>query len=692
MKKQKKSILVLAMILFTILFFLRVNVLGGEAYTPAPPDKSKTLAANDAESQVPAVKPNIIFFISDDMGWGDSPVYNPESKIPMPNLDKLAAEGMWFTDAHTPAASCAPTRYSAMTGNYQWRGLKISGQWNYRGGSQILSDQWTVAKILQDNGYNTAMFGKLHLGGDFYMIGSNEFVSETEPEELIDFARGLQNGPLTYGFNYSYLCLRGIQDSPYAFFENDQLVGNPDDLMMWESGWYGDSNIPYDGIGMPYWNSSEVGPILTQKAIEFIDRHHQKNLNEVTNTPFFLYYASQSAHAPYTPPDSFHGEPVKGVTGMAPRTDLIYEIDVALGKLMEAVEERGLIDNTLIIFTSDNGGIPDQTHHGHDSVGGLRGRKRRIWEGGHRVPFVAKWGGGTTAGSFIPPGTVSNQLIGVHDLAATLAALVGENLPANQARDSFNFVPVLLGQLDPDSAPVRDNMIIKASLPAHSIAIRDGQWKLTLDLKNNVTGLYNLADDLYETNNLMDNPSQAERIQIMRERLIQLLNSYRTAPVYCDGKPVTILGTEDHDVIRGTAGPDIIHGLGGNDVIYGQAGDDIICGGDGQDDLRASTGDDILYGGNGNDTLAGESDNDKLYGENGNDTLRAGAGNDELWGGRGVDVLNGTAGDDILRGNGGNDTLRGGDGMDELYGGWGNDTCNDDAGTLAEGCEVLFIP
>jgi arylsulfatase A-like enzyme len=377
--------------------------------------------------------------------------------------------------------------------------------------------------------------GKLHLGGDFYRKGSDEFVSETE--DLVDFVRGLQNGPLTYGFNYSYLCLSGIQGPPYAFFENDQLVGNPDDLFIWESGWHGDSKIPRNGIGMPYWNSSEVGPILTQKAIDFIDRHHQNNRDAGNNTPFFLYYSSQSAHKPYTPPDSFHGQSVKGVTEMTPHTDMIFEIDVALGKLMEAVQEHGLIDNTLIIFTSDNGGIPDETDLGHDSVGGLRGKKLSIWEGGHRVPFVAKWGDGTPEGSFIPPGSISNQLIGVHDLIATLSALVGDNLPVDQARDSFNFLPVLLGQLDASDAPVRDHLIMEASWlqSVRYLAIRNGQWKLILDENYDVYGLYNLDDDLYETNNLMDDPSQAERIKIMKERLLELRNSDRTAPVYFGG-------------------------------------------------------------------------------------------------------------------------------------------------------------
>ena len=478
----------------------------------------------------PASNPNIIFFLADDMGWGDSRVYNPNSQISMPNLDRLAAEGMWFADAHTPAARCAPTRYSAMTGNYHWRGRYPFGQWDYRGGSQILSSQWTVADILQNQGYNTAFFGKLHLGGDFYLKSSNVLADSEDPEDQLDFARGLLNGPLDYGFNYSYPLLRGSHDSPYAFFESDQLVGNPNDLILWEIGTYGCSEIARDGIGMPYFDSCQLGPILAQKAIEFIDQHHQKNLDDGTNTPFFLYYASQSAHSPYTPPDFFHGEPVNGVTGMTPHTDMIYEIDVAFGRLVDALAQRNLTDNTLIIFTSDNGGIPDEVSFGHDAVGGLRGSKGTIWEGGHRVPLVAKWGDGTLAGSMIPPGTTSNQLIGVQDLAATLAALVEQSLPADQAQDSLNFLPVLLGQRG-DADPVRDHLIMQVSIPdglTRSLvasAIREGEWKLILDEYDDILGLYNLAIDLAETNNLMDDPSQAARIARMRDRFLQIRQS-----------------------------------------------------------------------------------------------------------------------------------------------------------------------
>jgi arylsulfatase A-like enzyme len=394
-----------------------------------------------------------------------------------------------------------------------------------------------VAEILQNNGYNTAIFGKLHLGGDFYRKNSDNFAGMWTPEDQVDFARGLQNGPLNYGFNTSYILLRGIQDSPYAFFDNDQLIGNPNDFILWQSGAYGCSQIEEDGagIGMPYWDSCEVGPILTQKAIEFIDRHHRANLTEGTNTPFFLYYASQSAHGPYTPPDFFLGESVKGVTKMTRHTDMIYEIDMALGKLIEALEDRDLIDNTLIIFTSDNGGIPSDISFGHDAVGGLRGEKSTIWEGGHRVPFIAKWGDGTLEGSVIPPGVTSEQLIGVHDLTATLAALVGQSLPADQARDSFNFLPVLLGQRS-DDEPIRDHIIIEAWRPYPFSAIRMGKWKLILNEDNDISGLYNMANDLAETKNLMYDLRQKERIKQMKSRFLALRHSVRTAPPIPDIK------------------------------------------------------------------------------------------------------------------------------------------------------------
>lgn len=484
-----------------------------------------------AAAVLPSSHPNVLIFVADDMGWGDSVVNNPAAQIKMPNLEQLAAEGMRFTDAHTSAAKCAPTRYSIVTGNYQWRGRYSWGQWNYLGGSQIRSGQWTLGDLLKRRGYNTAFFGKSHLGGDFYMKASNSF---TTLESKIDFGRKFANGPLDHGFNYSFLLLRGIQDSPYAFFENDRLVGDPRRLLTWIAGKYGSSRILATGIGMPYWDSSQAGPELARRAISFIDRHHQENLDRGTDRPFFVYYASQAAHTPHTPPPSLLGKPVRGVTRMTSHTDMIYETDVALGALLAAVRQRGLMKNTLVVFTSDNGGTPNELQLGHDSVGGLRGKKGQIWEGGHRVPLVASWGDGTSSGSVIGRNTRSNQLIGTHDLMATLAAVVGEDLPADQARDSFDFLPVLLGTRG-DSSPVRDHIIMEADLfengtKGRHFAYREGPWKLIFDQQLHAVGLYNLAIDLAETTNLQNDPAQAGRKQRLISNFQRLRAASRTAP------------------------------------------------------------------------------------------------------------------------------------------------------------------
>ena len=259
---------------------------------------------------------------------------------------------------------------------------------------QILPGQWTIGDVLTVHGYHTGIVGKLHLGGELYRLNSNSFASRTDPDDVVDFSRRFVDGPTEHGFDFSYVLLRGIQASPYAFFRNDRLDGGAGSLVIWEEGWYGGSNIPTTGIGVPDWNTKTVGPKLAQEAIDFIDQHHQANLDNDTETPFFLYYASQSAHGPYTPPDTFLGEPVSGVTGMFNHADMVYEIDVALGKLIEALEQRGLDDDTLIIFTSDNGGIPHtvELNNGHDSAGGLRGWKGADLGGRTPRPFHRQMG------------------------------------------------------------------------------------------------------------------------------------------------------------------------------------------------------------------------------------------------------------------------------------------------------------
>ena len=529
------------------------GLLGLPAASPAPGAASA--------AAVPADAPNVLVVLADDMGWGDSPAHNPASRIPMPNVERLAASGMTFNRAYaTP--KCAPTRYSLLTGNHVARGRRAEGTWNYRGGggSQILPGQQTVAGVLDSHSYDSAAIGKLHLGGNFFLRDSNQLARWDSPEEQIDFERGLFQGPRSQGFDYSYLLLRGIQESPYAYFENDKLVGEQDTMVQWPAGPAGDSYILAAGIGMPDWDSTAVGEHLTQAALDFVERHHDRNVARGTHDPFFLYFAPPSPHDPVTPPVSMLGEPIRGVTGLGPRADMVYQNDVSLGLILDALDERGLTDDTLVLFLSDNGGVrpsPTELAAGHDKHAGLRGHKGEIWEGGSRTPLVAMWGDGTPAGSVIPPGSRSDQLVTVHDLAATLAALVGDNLPTDQARDSNNVLPVLTGQ-QPPGIPVRSWWVDEARevagvpAPVH-YAIYDSRWKLVLDASDAVAGLYDLAADPGETVNRAGEPAQAARIQRMRDRLLALRAAERTAPVMGlpaalgpgDGSPAFTAGADE---------------------------------------------------------------------------------------------------------------------------------------------------
>ena len=475
-----------------------------------------------------AAPPNIVVILADDMGWGDLRANHPESQVPTPNLDRLAAEGMRFTDAHTPAAMCAPTRYAALTGNYHWRGRRAWGTWQFNKSSQFLPGQQTIGDILSAAGYHTAFVGKTHLGADFFEIGSDR-VSATP--ETADFARPFRDGMRDHGFAYTFPLLEGIQEEPYAYFENDQLVGDARQMRIWAKGVYGSSRIDNAGRGMPYWNSSQVGPDLAERAFAFIARHHG---SFGASRPFFLYYAAQAAHSPYTPPESFMGTPVRGATNMCARQDMIYELDVFVGKLEQHLKSLGLLSNTLILFTSDNGGRDNCLH---DSSGpGFRGIKGQILEGGHRVPFIVKWGDGSSYP--IRKGAVRHQMISVNDLTASLAAAAGVGIDPAQARDSFNFLPVWQGLVS-DYKPVRDHLISESRESAPGIdtpptfAYRERTWKLIAQWNGvgyDAVGLYDLGTDSLEATNLIGTVGQASRTKNMLARFVSRRNSERTAP------------------------------------------------------------------------------------------------------------------------------------------------------------------
>ncbi|MBI5387907.1 MAG: arylsulfatase [Verrucomicrobia bacterium] len=500
-----------------------------------------------------ASKPNIVFIMGDDIGWGDFQCYNPQGKIPSPNIDRLAREGMRFTDAHTPAALCAPTRYAVATGNYTWRGRAPGGTWGWNATPQFLPGQKTVGHLLQAAGYRTALFGKLHFGGEF----------EQRAGGRPDFSRPMKTGPIQWGFSYSYVLLGGHQGPPYMFIENNRVAGDAEKVTPLQAGPLNGGIVPVPGPGLPDWDSRKVGETLVEKALGFVDQDK--------NQPFYIHLSTDGAHGPYTPPDTLRGTPVKGASKMTPKTDMVFEVDVVVGKIVEALEKRGLIENTLIVVTSDNGGIPTPRDRafGHDAVGGLHGSKSFIWEGGHRVPFVAQWKGR------VPAGTVRNQLIGTHDIVPTFVELAGGKSDPDQMLDSVSLAPVLLGRRG-DDQPVRQMLLVQSSpgrdafternpeiakpeqgqkltqqaresaqnkawneiakkgakSGSHGMAhaLREGPWKLVLDIEHDKpAALYNLADDLSEQKNLIADAAQAERVKRMEQLYREIRASKRSA-------------------------------------------------------------------------------------------------------------------------------------------------------------------
>lgn len=481
-------------------------------------------------------KPNILLIHVDDIGWGDYSTYNPSGKIKTTAIDKLAETGMKFNHAHTPAALCAPTRYSILSGNYPWRGRFADGDWHWHTDTQFLPGQKTFAHFVKQGGYRTAMFGKANLG-----LVYERMIDKNMP----DFTSKLAEGPIQWGFDYSYIIPRGHQSITYAYYENNILVGEPHNIKQLQPGSLNGGRITIAGPGQADWNSVEVGKTLTEKAVAFIDNH----LVQYKGQPFLIHFNTDGAHSPFTPPDELWGQKVKGETKLTAQADMILETSVILGHFVDVLKERNLYQNTLIIITSDNGGIPDQKliDLGHNSVGYLRGRKGTIWEGGTRVPFIVHWGDDTVEGSTIKPGTVTNQLISTHDLAATFAELAGIKIEEGQAIDSISIVPILLGK-QPEDKPLRDHLLVQsrqgrdtaptkipnefqerfknygdyldfitkqaqdAGFDGIGHAVIKDDWKLFFGLTDKPEFFVNLKEDINETINLIDKPEHKERI------------------------------------------------------------------------------------------------------------------------------------------------------------------------------------
>ncbi len=429
------------------------------------------LSSCGAETPEPDRPPNIIFLMADDMGYGDPGSFNADSKIPTPSMDALAAGGMRFTDAHSGSAVCTPTRYGVLTGRYAWRTVLKRGVLSGYSRALIEPDRMTVASMLRDNGYHTAVIGKWHLGLDWATHSEPETWDEgdksaafqgpsdfSKPEGLeIDFTKPVTNGPATLGFDYSYIIPASLDMAPYVYVENNACEkpatahepGRFDGPVFWRPGEAAEGFDFFD-----------VLPNLTRHAVEYVEEQA-----ETPDQPFFLYFPLPAPHWPWVPTEEFVGRTEVGKYG-----DFVVQVDASIGMVMDALERTGQAENTLFIVTSDNGAEWDPSHieeFGHYANHAIqRGKKRDAWEGGHRMPFIARWPAKVVAGSS------SEQTICLTDLMATAAEIVGSNLPENAGQDSVSVLPALLGE---DDAPLREATV------HHSVdgtfAIRMGKWK-----------------------------------------------------------------------------------------------------------------------------------------------------------------------------------------------------------------------
>jgi arylsulfatase A-like enzyme len=425
--------------------------------------------------------PNIVYFFVDDMGYGDVSCLNPGGRIKTQNIDRLAREGMIFTDAHSSSAVCSPSRYSLLTGRYNWRSALQKGIVGLYGKPLISPDRMTVPGFLKQHGYHTACIGKWHLGQGwdfepreetFYPGGFQrnrdtiggaadlEATPEQQARWLAAFSRPTTGGPTTRGFDY-YFGVDVPNWPPYCFIENDRTVGIPSEFL--PSRLVGNNLASFSGPAMPYWHFEQLLPTWAAKADRYIrDR-------AASGEPFFLYLPMTSPHTPLSVNKPWIGK--SGLNNLY--ADLVMETDDVFGRVLDSLEAHGVADNTLVIFACDNGcahyiGAKEMEAQGHCPSGPYRGYKSDVWDGGHRIPCIARWPG------VISPGTGCGALVCLSDLMATCADILGQNLPDNAGEDSVSMMPLFRG-----SGPSGRTTVVHHSIEG-KFAIRHDRWKFVL--------------------------------------------------------------------------------------------------------------------------------------------------------------------------------------------------------------------
>ena len=465
--------------------------------------------------------PNIVFILADDMGHGDPGCYNADSKIPTPNMDKLADGGIRFVDAHSPSAVCTPTRYGIMTGRYCWRSRLKRGVAGGYSLPLIEPSRLTIASMLKQKGYTTACIGKWHIGLQYHgkngkLLTKEDFRNSNirgRGGEIVDFSRPVVGGPKDLGFDFSYFnAACGTGQAPYGFIENDRFVDTV--FHFYESK---STGIMGSGMMADGWLSKEADVIITKKACTFIED------NAEDDKPFYLYLTPNAPHEPCL--DEYVPDFALRKSSAGARGDLVWLFDWVVGEIVKTLESTGQANNTFLIVSSDNGALPgdfirdennERVYEGnrnylyevynHKSCGNLRGNKAHIWEGGHRIPFIAKWPGKVKAG------TISDEVICLTDIMASCAAIVDYDLPDDTAEDSYNFLPVF-----ENGSNIREATVHHSSYGVYSI--RQGRWKLIVDSetsggwpaprgeapKHGSPGqLYDLLEDPYEQVNLWE--------------------------------------------------------------------------------------------------------------------------------------------------------------------------------------------
>lgn len=459
-------------------------------------------------------KPHVLLILADDLGYGDVRCYNEQSKVPTPNIDRLAREGMRFTDAHSPATVCTPSRYSLMTGQMAFRVPNGGTVFQGAGGPSLIAPgRLTLPALLKQQGYATAAVGKWHVGLTFRdSLGEAIHKGGLEDVRRIDFTRRIEGGPLDHGFEHFFgTACCPTTDWLYAFIDGDHIPVPPtmpiDKSKLPKHPYANDCR---NGFIAPDFPMEEVDLIFLKKSREFMAEH----MRTTPEKPFFLYHATQAVHLP-----SFAAPEFQNKTQAGPHGDFIGELDHIIGELMKELDKLGIADQTIVLLSSDNG--PETTSvvhmradHGHDGAKPWRGMKRDAWEGGHRVPLIVRWP------AHVKSGSNSDQLASLTDVMATLAAITGADLPNHSAEDSFNLLPVLEGTA---TTPVRPYLLTQAFGGQRTLSIRRGSWKY-IDHRgsggNNYTSpelkrfalpevapeapgqLYDLASDPGETTNL----------------------------------------------------------------------------------------------------------------------------------------------------------------------------------------------